>query len=160
MAASRRQYCRRRNGNPGVTGERETQAAVTASSLIESTVEMKPLWIAAVVCGIAALQAQNPAAAQDSQGTEAAVQAAQYRAGAAYRALQQARHEARFAEQDYLNAQEALRTGHHSDTSERAVEAARRALDAAQANVAVARAAYEKEVDAVDRLHNRSVPPK
>lgn len=88
------------------------------------------------------------------------MQAAQYRAGAAYRALQQARHEARFAEQDYLNAQEALRTGQNGDTPKREAEMARRALDAAQAKVAAARAAYEKEVDAVDRLHSRSAPQK
>lgn len=88
------------------------------------------------------------------------MQAAQYRAGAAYRALQQARHDARFAEQDYLNAREALRAGQNGDTSKRALEAARRALDAAQAKVAAARAAYEKEVDTVERLHNRSAPLK
>lgn len=88
------------------------------------------------------------------------MQAAQYRAGAAYRALQQARHEARFAEQDYLNAQEALRAGHNSDASKREVKAAKQALDAAQAKVAAARAAYEKEVDAVDRLHSRSASPE
>lgn len=121
---------------------------------------MKSFRIAVLTCGFAALQALSPAVAQDSQSTEAAVQAAQYRAGAAYRALQQANHEARFAEQDYLNAQEALRAGHHSDTSKREVEAARRALDAAQAKVSAARAVYEKEVDAVDQLHSRSAPQK
>lgn len=121
---------------------------------------MKSLWIAVLACGITMLQAQNPAAAQDNQNTEAAVQAAQYRAGAAYRALQQARHEARFAEQDYLNAREAQRAAQDSDASKREVETAKRALDAAQAKVAAARAAYEKEVDAVDRLQVRPAAPK
>jgi hypothetical protein len=142
------------------TGNARCGSRSNFSFLIADVAEMKSFRIAVLTCGFAALQALSPAVAQDSQSTEAAVQAAQYRASAAYRALQQVRHEARFAEQDYLNAQEALRAGHHSDTSKRAVEAGRRALDAAQAKVAAARATYEKEVDAVDRLHSRAVPSK
>ena len=154
MPKALRRQSRRDSGN-GRCGSRSN-----FSFLIADVVEMKSFRIAVLTCGFAALQALNPAVAQDSQSTEAAVQAAQYRAGAAYRALQQARHEAKFAEQDYLNAQEALRTGQNSDTSKREVETAKRALDAAQAKVAAARVAYEKEVDAVDRLHSRSVSPK
>lgn len=121
---------------------------------------MKSLWITVLACGITVLQAQNPAAARDNQNTEAAVQAAQYRAGAAYRQLQQARYQAKLAEQDYLNAREAQRAAQDSDASKREVETAKRALDAAQAKVAAARAAYEKEVNTVDRLHSRSAPQK
>jgi hypothetical protein len=141
---------------PGTSGAGYSRT----SFLVTDTTEMKSFWIAVLTCGLAALQAQNPATAQDGHSTEAALRAAQYRAGAAYRALQQARHDARFAEQDYLNAQEALRAGHNGDKSKREVEMTRRALDAAQAKVAAARAAYEKEVDAVDRLHSRSAPQK
>lgn len=117
---------------------------------------MKSLPVVILVCGVAVAQMQGSAMAQDSQNTEAAMQAAQYRAGAAFRQLQQVQHEAKLAEQDYLNAQDAHRAALHDDASKREVESTKRMLDAARAKVAAARKAYDKEVNTVDRLHNRS----
>jgi hypothetical protein len=72
----------------------------------------------------------------------------------AYRQLQQAQYETKLAEQDYLNAEDARRLAQkRADELRREAETAKKAFDAVKAKEAAARAAYEKEVNAVDRLH-------
>lgn len=64
------------------------------------------------------------------------------------------------SEQDVLNTEDAYRrTQQQNDELKRQLEAARKALAAAKAREAAARQAYEKEVDAVDRLQ-RKMPIK
>jgi hypothetical protein len=121
---------------------------------------MKRYLFVIFVFGIALTQVQGSAIAQATQNTEAALQAARFRAGEAYRQLQQAQYEAKLAEQDYLNAQEAHRVAQNSEASKSAVESTRRALDVEQAKVAAARKAYEKEVNTVDRLHHQPTATK
>jgi len=121
---------------------------------------MKKSIFAIWACGVVLMQAPGFTLAQDTQNTEAALQAAQFRAGEAYRQLQQAQHEAKLAEQDFLNAEEADRDAQNREASKSAVESARRALDVEQAKVAAARKAYEKEVDTVDRLHKQPATAK
>lgn len=111
-------------------------------------------------CAVALMQAPGFLMAQATQNSEAALQAAQFRAGAAFRQLRQALYEAKLAEQDYLNAQEAQRITQDSDASKSAVGSAKRALELEQAKVAAARQAYDKEVNTVDRLHHRSTAQK
>jgi hypothetical protein len=111
-------------------------------------------------CSVVLMQAPGFALAQATQNAEAALQAARFRAGEAYRHLQQAQYKAKLAEQDYLNAQEAQRVAQNSEASKSAVESTKRALDVEQAKVAAARKAYEKEVNAVDRLHKQPAAVK
>jgi hypothetical protein len=110
----------------------------------------------ALVCmaSVAAAQAQKPAPVEDLSGREGMVLQSQQRAGMAYRRLQDAQFQTKLAEQDYLNAEDARRLAQkRADELRHQAAAAKKALDAAKAKEAVARAAYEKEVNAVDRLH-------
>ena len=75
---------------------------------------------------LVALAAAAQAPVQDRAGREQAIQRGQQRAGAAYRDLQQAQYEAKLAEQEFLNAQEAQ-----------------------------ARKAYDEALDGVDRARQR-----
>jgi len=107
----------------------------------------------ACVATDAVAQAQKPAPVDDLSGREGMVLQSQQRAGMAYRQLQQAQYETKLAEQDYLNAEDARRLAQkQADELRRQAETAKKALDAAKAKEAAARAAYEKEVNAVDRL--------
>lgn len=104
----------------------------------------------------AVAQAQKPAPVDDLSGREGMVLQSQQRAGMAYRQLQQAQYETRLAEQDYLNAEDARRLAQkQADELRRQAETAKKALDAAKAKEAAARAAYEKEVNTVDRLQRK-----
>ena len=101
--------------------------------------------------------AQKPAPVEDAaRPQDPAAQRGQYRAGQAYRELQQAQYEAKLAGQDVLNAEEAYRRAQtQAEELKRQLEAARKALAAAQAKEAAARQAYEKEVNAVDEQHRK-----
>lgn len=103
----------------------------------------------------AVAHAQKPAApVEELSGREGRVLQSQQRAGMAYRQLQQAQYETKLAEQDYLNAEDARRLAQkRADELRREAETAKKAFDAVKAKEAAARAAYEKEVNAVDRLH-------
>ena len=110
----------------------------------------------ACMASAAAAQAQTPAPVDDLSGGEGAVLHSQQRAGMAYRQLQQAQYETNLAEQDYLNAEEARRLAQkRADELRREAETAKKMFDAAKAKEAAARAAYEKEVNAVDRLQRK-----
>lgn len=110
----------------------------------------------ACVASGAVAQTQKPAPVEDVSGREGAVLQNQQRAGIAYRQLQQAQYETKLAEQDYLNAEDARRAAQkRADELRREAETAKKAFDAAKAKEAAARVAYEKEVNAVDRLQRK-----
>jgi CRISPR/Cas system-associated endonuclease Cas1 len=97
-----------------------------------------------------AAAAQSPA--QDRASREHAIQSGQQRAGMAYSNLQQAQYEAKLAEQDFLNAQEAQRAAQkHAEEMKRQLDGAKRAVDAARQKEAQARKAYDEALSAVDR---------
>lgn len=103
-----------------------------------------------------------PAAAQapvgDAAPRDAGVRQKQQQAGAAYRELQQAQHEAKLAEQDFLNAQEAHGAAQkQADERRKQLEAARKSLDAVKAKVARTRKAYDDALTGVDQAWQK--PP-
>ena len=101
-----------------------------------------------VTAGAAAAQAP----ARGGIEREQTLSSAQQRAGAAYQEMQQARHHATRAEQDFLNAQEADRVAQKQAAETRQqLDSAKQALDAARARDAKARKAYDDALDAVDR---------
>ena len=85
---------------------------------------------------------------------EDAVLQKQRHAGAAYRELEQARYEAKLAEQDVLNAQDAA-TRQPSEERKRQLETARKALATAQAKVDQARKRYDEAVSAVEQAFKK-----
>ncbi|MBI3042853.1 MAG: hypothetical protein HYY78_08505 [Betaproteobacteria bacterium] len=110
----------------------------------------------AIHVGLLALLAVPAALAQapveDLTSREQAIQRGQQKAGAAYRELQQAQYEAKLAEQDYLNAQDAQRAAQkQADEMKRQRDAAKQALDAAQRKVAQARKRYEEALTVTDK---------
>jgi hypothetical protein len=95
---------------------------------------------------LASAQAQEPA-------RDAVLQGKQQQAGAAFRALQQAQYEAKLAEQDFLNAQDAHGAAQKLvDERKRQLDAAKKTLDAAQARAARARKAYDEALSAVEQV--------
>ena len=82
--------------------------------------------------------------------TEDAVLQKQRHAGATYRELQQAQYEAKLAEQDFLNAQDAV-AQQPSDERRRQLETTKKALAAAQAKAAQARKRYDEAVSGVEQ---------
>lgn len=98
--------------------------------------------------------AQSPV--QDRAGREQAIQSGQLRAGAAYNNLQQAQREAKLAEQEFLNAQEAQRAAQkHAEEMKRQLDDAKKAVEAARKKEAQARKAYDEALDSVDRARRR-----
>lgn len=102
----------------------------------------------------------QPSAVVEDRGSGAVVQG-QQRAGIAYRELQQAGHDAKFAEQEVWQAQEA-----HAQ-AQKALQARRQELAAAEKALARARArqqsaqqAYDAAVNAVDAAHRKAPPQK
>ena len=104
------------------------------------------------------LAAAAQAPAQDRVSREQAIQSGQLRAGAAYTNLQQAQREAKLAEQEFLNAQEAQRAAQkHAEEMKRQLDGAKKAVDAARQKEAQAHRAYDEALSAVDRA--RQPPP-
>lgn len=88
----------------------------------------------------------------------AAVQQAQLRASAAYRELTEAQFQAKLAEQDYVNTQDAYRAAMQTaEEIKRELDKTKKALDAAKAREAQARKSYEAALDAVEQAWGR--PP-
>jgi len=86
----------------------------------------------------------------------AAVQQAQIRASSAYRELGEAQFQARLAEQDYVNTQDAYRAAmQRAEDIKRELDKTKKALDAARAREARARKGYEAALDAVDKAWGR-----
>jgi hypothetical protein len=108
---------------------------------------------------LVALAAAAQAPVQDRVGREQAIQSGQQRAGVAYSNLQQAQREAKLAEQDFLNAQEAQRAAQkHAEEMKRQLDGAKKAVDAARQKEAQARKAYDEALNAVDQA--RQPPAK
>ena len=94
--------------------------------------------------------AQAPA--QDRSVREQAIQRGQQRASGAYSNLQQAQYEAKLAEQEFLNAQEAQHAAQkHAEELKLKLDGAKKALDAARQKEAQARKAYDEALDGVER---------
>lgn len=109
------------------------------------------------VCGAAMAQVQKPAPVEDLSSRESVLLQGQQRAGYAYRELQQAQHDAKFAEQDYLNLQDAyLAAQKRADELKRQTDSAKKTLDAAKAKETAARRHYENEINAAGRLPQKS----
>jgi len=73
----------------------------------------------------------------------------QQRTSVAYRALTQARYEAKLAEQDYVNAGDAYRAAQQrADTLKEILEKLRKAREAAKAKEAAASKTYDNELNA------------
>lgn len=115
--------------------------------------------VAGALCwclSLAGAQAQAPV--EDLSSRDQAVQRSQLKTGAAYRELQQAQHEAKLAEQDFLNAQEAHRTAQkQADETKKQLDAASKERAAAKAREARARKAYDEALGSVDKAFQK--PP-
>lgn len=100
-----------------------------------------------------AVRAQSPAPVEE-RGQ--AMRQGQYRAGQAHRQLEQARHDAKLAEQEVLNLRDVHNAAQQqADLRKRELEAAQKAFAAARGRLVEAQKVYDSEVDAV----NRSAPP-
>lgn len=113
------------------------------------------------VIGLVLLLIAGAAAAQApvrDRAREQAIQSGQQRAGAAYSNLQQAQHEAKLAEREFLNAQETQRAAQtRAEEMNQQLDGAKKALDAARQKEAQARKAYDEALDGVDQA--RKKPP-
>jgi chromosome segregation ATPase len=102
----------------------------------------------------AAAAAQAPV--QDVTPRGDAIQRSQIATSEAYRQLQQAQHEAKLAEQDFVNGQDAFRAAQkQADELKRQMDAARKALDTARAREAQARKRYDGALQDVDRAFQK-----
>lgn len=111
--------------------------------------------LAAVLCAAGAAQAQAQAPVEDRGD---ALRRGQYHAGAAWRELEQARHDAKLAEQDVLNLRDAhIAAQQQADLRKRELDAAQKALDAARSRLAATQKVYDQAVNAVDATH-RAAP--
>lgn len=112
--------------------------------------------------GLTLLLSVSVAAAQvpveDRTSREQAIQSSQRANTAAFRELQQAQYEAKLAEQEFLNAQEAQRAAQkQADERRRELDAAKKALDAARAKEARTRKSYDEALSGVDKAWQK--PP-
>ena len=100
--------------------------------------------------------AQAQAPVEDLTSREQAIQRSQQKTGAAYRDLRQAQYEAKLAEQDFLNAQDAqIAAQKQADEMTRQVDAAKKALDAARSREAQARKRYDEALGGVDKAFQK-----
>ena len=107
--------------------------------------------IAGALCAAGWAQAQGSAPVEERGRS---LQQGQYRAGAAHRQLEQARHDVKLAEQDVLNLRDAHAAAQKlADQRKRELDAAQKALAAAKSRLSAAQQAYDKEVAAVDAAH-------
>lgn len=119
-------------------------------------IQFRTTMLVLLVSSGAQAQAQTLAPIEDR--SPPTLQQGQYRTGIAYGELERARHEAKLAEQDVLNARDANSAAQQqAAVRKRELDAAQKVLTAAQARLAAAQLAYEKEVNAVDAAH-RAAP--
>ncbi len=112
------------------------------------------LLLAAPVLRAQTAPAPKKPAGVEERSTEAAPspQVQQIRAGMAFREMQQAAFEAKLAEQDVMNTQEAYNaTRARADLLQRDLDKAIKARDAAKAKEAAARKKYDEAVQGVPR---------
>jgi hypothetical protein len=108
-------------------------------------------WCATLVLAFApafaAAQTKPVPIEERAVGKPSAALPQQQRTSAAYRAMQQAIYDAKLAEQDYVNTQDAHRAAQQrADALKAELEKATRARDAAKAKEAAARKTYEEEL--------------
>ena len=109
-------------------------------------------FLMATVCTVGA---QAPVGTPDAR--DAAIQEKQRQTSAAYSALQKAQYEAKLAEQDVLNAQDAHAAAQkQADIRRQELETARKSLSAAQAKVAQARKRYDEAMAGVDEAFKKA----
>jgi hypothetical protein len=107
---------------------------------------------------LAGLVGATAVAQPPTEERSAAVQQAQIRASSAYRELTEAQFQAKLAEQDYVNTQDAYRAAmKRAEDIKRELDKTKKAHDAARAREARARKDYEAALDAVDKAWGR--PP-
>lgn len=108
---------------------------------------------AVALCACGAVQAQAPV-----EEPSRTLQQNQYRTGVEHRALEQARYDAKLAEQDVLNMRDAHAAAQQqADARKRELDAAQQALAATRARLAATQKAYDQAVTAVDAAH-RAAP--
>jgi hypothetical protein len=111
---------------------------------------LKRIFLACLLVPSMAVQAQTPAPVEE-RGQ--ALQQGQYRAGAAHRELEQARHDAKLAEQDVLNARDANAAAQKEAAFRKnELDKAEKALAAVRARLQSAQRVYDDAVRAVDAV--------
>ena len=111
-----------------------------------------------VLCACLATVAAAQAPVEDLTSREQSIQRSQQKTGAAYRELQQAQYDAKLAEQDFLNAQDAQNAAQkRAEEMKGQLDAAKKALDAAKSKEALARKRYDEALGGVDRAFQK--PP-
>jgi hypothetical protein len=111
-----------------------------------------------IVVLLGMLAAATAVAQAPPEERSAAVQQAQIRASAAQRELTEAQFEAKLAEQDYVNTQDAYRAATKTAQDiKHELDKLKKALDAAKEREARARRAYEAALDQVEKAWGR--PP-
>jgi len=129
------------------------------SSYLRDRMPMGLALLAVVLLGWMAVPVRGQAPVEDLTSREQAVQRGQLKAGAAYRAVQEAQYEAKLAEQDVLNAREAHQAAQkHAEEMKHRLDAATRALAAAREREAKARKDYEAALADVDKAFQK--PPR
>ena len=119
---------------------RRAQASLTACALV-----------ALLAVPLAQAQTAKPVESPATEANQARL-IQQQRATAAFREMQQATFEAKLAEQDVVNTQEALNaTQARADLLRKELDKATQARDAAKTKEAAARKRYDEALDAVPR---------
>jgi chromosome segregation ATPase len=124
---------------------------------------MMRLWIAGMLAAAAwTASAQQQVPVEDlARAREQAIQSWQYRAGEAYSEWGEARYQARLAEQDVLNLEDAQPRGSWEvEELKRRLDAAKKAFAAAKARETAARQTYEHAVKAVDSARRDAAPAR
>ena len=120
------------------------------------SVALKRLSRIALTCVLALGSAAQAQAPVEERGQ--ALQQGQFRAGVAHRELEQARHDAKLAEQDVLNSRDANAAAQKEAAFRKGeLDKAEKALAAARARLQTAQRSYEDALRAVDAVP-RPVP--
>jgi hypothetical protein len=143
-----------RGGRRLMRARRHDAAGISTKKLNEYgymfMLNMRLSILAAVLCAAGMAQAQAPV---EDRGD--ALRQGQYRAGVAHRELEQARHDAKLAEQDVLNLRDAHTAAQQqADLRKRELDAAQKTLEAARGRLAATQKTYDQAVNAVDAAHS------
>jgi septal ring factor EnvC (AmiA/AmiB activator) len=123
---------------------------------------MRTILTLALLFAASVFAAQKPAPVEDAaRQQEIELQRGQFRAGQAWRELKQRQHEAKLAEQEVLNTEEAYKQAQRqAEDLKQRLEAARKAHAEALANEAAARRRYDDAVNAVHQLRQTGQPAR
>ena len=115
--------------------------------------------VALLCSGAAVAAAAAPDVLVDDRGRpreKVTQNSAQVRAGIAYRELEEARFQAKLADQDFLNAGEAHAAAAKAlEASKRELDAAQKARDSARERMRAAEKRYEAELDQAGQIRGR-----